>query len=178
MKITFNVNGKDRSLELSPQKRLLDILREDLELTGSKEGCGKGECGSCTVLLNGKRVNSCLVPAFQLPGSAVITIEGLQNWPGFQLVEQAFTEHGAVQCGFCMPGYVMSAVSVLQETPLPLDLKEVKFRVAGNMCRCTGYSKILEVFMDLQNRKDLLKAVHQLLGKTDGNTLISAEKSG
>jgi aerobic-type carbon monoxide dehydrogenase small subunit (CoxS/CutS family) len=178
MKLTFTVNGKDRAVEVPPQKRLLDILREDLGLTGSKEGCGRGECGSCTVLLNGRRVNSCLVPAFQLPGNSVITIEGLQTWSGFRLVEQAFTEHGAVQCGFCMPGYVMSAVSLLQEASLPLDLKEVKFRVAGNMCRCTGYSKILEVFMDLQNRKELQKAVYQLLGKTDGSTFISAEKSG
>ncbi|RQW00065.1 MAG: (2Fe-2S)-binding protein [Calditrichaeota bacterium] len=164
MKLHFSVNGKDIEIEVSPGRRLLDILRDDLQLTGTKEGCGRGECGSCTVILNGQRVNSCLVPAFQLTGSSVLTIEGLAAWPQFDEIEKAFVEHGAAQCGFCIPGYVMSAVAALKELKCPRDQDELRFRFAGNICRCTGYSKLLEVILDLQNRPELINKVRKLLG--------------
>jgi len=131
MKIEFKVNGKTVRLDSPPQKRLLDILRDDLDLIAVKEGCGKGECGSCTVIFNGRRVNSCLVPALQLRGSSVYTLEGVQKWPVFQSIEQVFVEHGAVQCGFCTPGLIMTAYSLLKDNPAP-DKSVIRRAVSGN----------------------------------------------
>ncbi len=128
----------------------------------AKEGCGKGECGTCTVLLNGNRVNSCLVPALQLGGSRVITIEGLQQWPVFRKIEQAFINLGAVQCGFCIPGYVVSTLAFLHENNPPYQEDQVRQGLAGNMCRCTGYTKILEVVREVETQPKVLKDIHKI----------------
>jgi aerobic-type carbon monoxide dehydrogenase small subunit (CoxS/CutS family) len=157
MKIKFIVNGKKIELEVLPKKRLLDILREDLDLIGTKEGCGKGECGACTVLMNGKRVNSCLIPALQLPGSQIVTIEGLQQWNSFNSIEKAYIEHGAVQCGFCMSGFVMSTAAFLAESSAPKLPEQIKWELAGNLCRCTGYEKIMEAVHDLSQQPGLIQ---------------------
>jgi len=142
MDIEFFVNKTSVRLDVSPKRRLLDILREDLNLTGAKEGCGQGECGACTVLLNGRRVNACLVPAIQLPGAHVVTIEGLRELAEFATVERAFLEHGAVQCGFCTPGFIVATFDVLKENR-QLAAEEIPTHLGGNLCRCTGYEKIL-----------------------------------
>jgi aerobic-type carbon monoxide dehydrogenase small subunit (CoxS/CutS family) len=156
MKIEFEVNGMSVQLETSPVKRLLDILRDDLDLIATKEGCGKGECGSCTVLLNGKRVNSCLIPALQVNGSRVFTLEGMQKWPVFKAVEDVFIEKGAVQCGFCIPGMVVSTMAFLNEAKAPFSEDQIKWAIAGNMCRCTGYTKIIDTISELGNHKTLV----------------------
>lgn len=161
MKIQFSVNGKKIEIDVSPKKRLLDILREDLDLIGAKEGCGKGECGACIVLMNGKRVNSCLIPALQLPGSQIVTIEGLQNWASFNSIEKAYIEHGAVQCGFCMAGFVMSSAALLAEFSPPLSLEKIKWELAGNLCRCTGYEKIVEAVFDLSQQAEVIQKIKQ-----------------
>jgi aerobic-type carbon monoxide dehydrogenase small subunit (CoxS/CutS family) len=163
MKIEFKLNGRKVSLEVPAKKRLLDILREDFGLIGTKEGCGKGECGSCTVLFDGKRVNSCLIPALQLNGATIITIEGLQNWPVFKDIEQAYLEHGAVQCGLCIPGFVMSTVAFLQDSPPMLSSEEIKNSFSGNICRCTGYDKILNAIHDLSHKPEISQQIQEAL---------------
>ena len=159
MQIEFYVNDNQFRLETKPMRRLLDILRDDLDLTGAKEGCGKGECGSCTVFMNGLRVNSCLVPALQLKGARIHTIEAVQAWPVFEKVEKIFTENGAVQCGFCIPGMVMSAMAVVTELPPPYSQKQLQYQMAGNMCRCTGYTKIIAAISELGNREELITEI-------------------
>jgi aerobic-type carbon monoxide dehydrogenase small subunit (CoxS/CutS family) len=159
MIIRFTVNGKQVSVEVSAKKRLLDILREDLSLIGTKEACGKGECGSCTVLFNGKRVNSCLVPALQLAGSNIVTIEGLREWPVYEAIEQAFVEHGAVQCGLCIPGFVMSAVAFLHEAQTSPSAEQIRWGLSGNLCRCTGYEKILDAVEDLSHQPEISRGI-------------------
>jgi carbon-monoxide dehydrogenase small subunit len=161
MEIRFKVNRKSRELDVSPKKRLLDILRDDLDLIGTKEGCGKGECGACTVLMNGKRVNSCLIPALQLPDSQIVTIEGLQNWESFSLIEKAYIEHGAVQCGFCMSGFVMSTAAFLAELQPSTSLEQIKWQLAGNLCRCTGYEKIVDAIYDLSQQSGLIQQIRK-----------------
>jgi aerobic carbon-monoxide dehydrogenase small subunit len=131
----FSLNGTPRRLNTHPMKRLLDALREDCALTGTKEGCGEGECGACTVLVDGVPVNSCLVPVAQVAGARVMTIEGLR---GRHPLQQAFVEHGGAQCGICTPGMIMAAVA-LGKNP---TLEQMKTGLAGNLCRCTGYSAI------------------------------------
>lgn len=143
MPIRFQVNNKSYDLDLPPMKRLLDVLREDLRLTGSKEGCGEGECGSCSVILNGEVVNSCLVPFCQVEGSAIITVEGLAQDGRLSRVQQAFLEHGGAQCGICTPGMLMAATAFLQENAKP-SRAQIKEAIAGNLCRCTGYMKIFD----------------------------------
>lgn len=165
MKLKFMVNQKSVELQVDPQKRLLDVLREDLSLIATKEGCAKGECGSCTVFLNGKRVNSCLVPAFQLNSSKIITIEGLREYPVFKTIEKSFVEEGAVQCGYCIPGFIMSTVGFLNESPPPYAEDQIKYGVAGNICRCTGYSKILDAIQSLQSEAELLEELHEIIEK-------------
>lgn len=159
MEISFIVNEKKIELNVSPKKRLLDILRDDLDLIGAKEGCGKGECGACTVLMNGKRVNSCLIPALQLPGSVIVTIEGLQNWDSFASIEKAYIEHGAVQCGFCMSGFVISTTTLLVESSISMSPEQIKWHLAGNLCRCTGYEKIIEAVHDLYHQPGLIQQI-------------------
>lgn len=143
IKVEFILNGKKTIIKTASNKRLLDLLREDLNLTGTKEGCSIGECGACTVIMNGKAVNSCLILAPEIDGSEIITIEGLaQNSPLHPLQEN-FIKHGAVQCGFCTPGMILSSYALLKATPNPTE-EEIKEAIAGNLCRCTGYKQIIE----------------------------------
>lgn len=142
MKLVFKVNGLQRELEVSPQRRLIDILREDLGLTGTKEGCGEGECGACTVIVNGEAVHSCLCVAVQLPGAEILTIEGLEKDGVLSPVQRAFYEEMAVQCGYCTTGMIMSASALLMHNPNPTE-KEIRIALSGNICRCSGYSQII-----------------------------------
>lgn len=144
--VTCTVNGAMRTLRAYPMARLLDVLREELHLTGTKEGCGEGECGACAVLLNGRLVNSCLVPVAQVEGAEITTVEGLASGEQLHAVQQAFINHGGAQCGICTPGMIMAAVSLLQHTARP-DEARIRAALAGNLCRCTGYSKILEAVL-------------------------------
>ncbi len=143
MKIRLTVNGRPHEGEVDAETRLLDLLREDLHLTGTKEGCGEGECGACTVLIDGRPVNSCLVLAAQADGTEVLTIEGLADGDRLHPIQQAFVDAGGVQCGFCTPGFVMSAYALLNEIPDPTD-DEILTALEGNLCRCTGYGKIVD----------------------------------
>ncbi len=143
MKFEFTVNGLVRKVDTSPMRRLLDVLRQDLGLMGAKEGCGEGECGACAVLLDGKLVNSCMVPALQLPGRRVETIEALAPEGRPDALQQAFLDAGAVQCGFCTPGMVMAARALLARNPAP-SRDEIRVGIAGNLCRCTGYESIVD----------------------------------
>jgi carbon-monoxide dehydrogenase small subunit len=141
--IRFKVNGAERCVSVPPIKRLLDVLREDLELTGVKEGCGEGECGSCSVLLDGVLVNSCLVPALQVNGCEVLTVEGLATNGALAHIQRTFLELGGTQCGICTPGMMLAAESLLRKNPHP-DLDEIREGLAGNLCRCTGYMRIID----------------------------------
>lgn len=143
MKVRLTVNGREIEAETDAQTRLLDLLREDLHLTGTKEGCGEGECGACTVLLDGRAVNSCLVLAPQVDGKDVLTIEGLANGADLHPIQRAYVEKGAVQCGFCTPGFIMSTYALLKKVSTPTD-EEILTALEGNLCRCTGYTKIVE----------------------------------
>lgn len=143
-KVRFILNGESVSVEVAPNERLLDVIRNKFLLTGTKEGCGYGECGACTVLVDGKAVNSCLVLAQSMDGKKVVTIEGLKGEDGkLHPIQSAFLEKGAVQCGFCTPGMIMSAKALLEENPTPSE-EEIKTAIAGNICRCTGYTKIVK----------------------------------
>lgn len=143
MIVEFDVNGERVRVEAYPLARLLDVLREELGLTGTKEGCGEGECGACSVLLDGELVNSCLVPAAQVRGARVRTIEGLATGQQLHEVQRAFIDGGGAQCGICTPGMVVAAVRLLEENPDP-TIEEIREGLAGNLCRCTGYMKIFE----------------------------------
>jgi len=143
VKIGFSVNDEPRTLEAFPLERLLDVLREQLHLTGTKEGCGEGECGACSVFINGKMVNSCLVPVAQVEGAEIKTIEGIASDNQLHAVQQAFIECGGAQCGICTPGMVMAAVDLLERNANPTDA-DIRNGLAGNLCRCTGYMKIFE----------------------------------
>ena len=143
MLITFNVNNESRTIDVFPMARLLDVLREELHLTGTKEGCGEGECGACTVVLDGRIVNSCLVPVAQVNGSDITTIEGVAHQDQLHAVQQAFIDHGGAQCGICTPGMVLAAVDLLNRNPQPSET-DIRNGLAGNLCRCTGYMKIFE----------------------------------
>jgi len=145
--VRFYVNSKETEVTVSAGDRLLDVLRNQLGLTGTKEGCGIGECGACTVILDGKAVNSCLVPAASLDGHKVVTIEGLSEGETLHPLQEAFVRHGAVQCGFCTPGFLMSAKALLDENPHP-GREEIREAIAGNLCRCTGYEQIIEAIED------------------------------
>ena len=141
--VRCNVNGVETTLRAYPFARLLDVLREELSLTGTKEGCGEGECGACSVLLDGRLVNSCLVPVAQVQGSTVRTIEGVARGGRLHAVQQAFVEHGGAQCGICTPGMVLAAVKLLEANPRPNE-EDIREGLAGNLCRCTGYTKIFD----------------------------------
>jgi carbon-monoxide dehydrogenase small subunit len=143
IKISFTVNDESCAVEAYPMARLLDVLREELKLTGTKEGCGEGECGACSVLLDGVLVNSCLVPMLQVEGGRIKTIEGIASGEQLHAVQEAFLECGGAQCGICTPGMVIAAVSLLERTPQPTEA-DVRAALAGNLCRCTGYMKIFE----------------------------------
>lgn len=141
--IEFKVNGESHKLDVFPMARLLDVLREDLHLTGTKEGCGEGECGACTVILDGQIVNSCLVPVAQVNGASITTIEGVAVGDQLHAVQQAFIDHGGAQCGICTPGMILAAVDLLERNPTPAEA-DIRDGLAGNLCRCTGYMKIFE----------------------------------
>jgi len=143
MLIECKVNGESRKLDVFPMARLLDVLREQLQLTGTKEGCGEGECGACTVVLDGRIVNSCLVPVAQVNGAEITTIEGVAHDDQLHSVQQAFIQHGGAQCGICTPGMVLAAVDLLKRNPEPTE-NDIRNGLAGNLCRCTGYMKIFE----------------------------------
>ena len=137
------VNGESREVHAPPMKRLLDVLREDLRLTGTKEGCGEGECGSCSVRMNGELVNSCLVPILQAEGARIQTVEGLACAGALHPLQQAFLSCGGAQCGICTPGMLMAAVQLLENNPHP-TMADVREGLAGNLCRCTGFIRIFE----------------------------------
>jgi carbon-monoxide dehydrogenase small subunit len=141
--LVVSINGKDHALEVEPHRSLLDVLREELGLTGTKKGCNAGDCGACTVLLDGTPVNSCLVLAVQADGQEVTTIEGVDDDGKLHPLQEAFIEYGAVQCGFCTPGMVLSSLALLRETPRPTRA-EIQEALSGNLCRCTGYIQLIE----------------------------------
>ncbi len=143
VRVALTVNGKKVSVESYPVSRLLDVLREELRLTGSKEGCGEGECGACSVMLNGRLVNSCLVPITQCEGTEVLTIEGVAEDAKLRKIQEAFLHHGGAQCGICTPGMVMASINILNKFPKP-TYDQIREGLAGNLCRCTGYMKIFD----------------------------------
>lgn len=143
MKLTLTVNGQVRELDAAPDRRVVDLLREELGLTGVKEGCGSGECGACTILVDGVARLACLLLAAQLPGREIITIEGLAQNGQLHPLQQAFIEYGAVQCGFCSPGMILAAVALLRRNPTP-SREDIRSGLSGNLCRCTGYHMIVD----------------------------------
>ncbi|MEW6350321.1 MAG: (2Fe-2S)-binding protein [Thermodesulfobacteriota bacterium] len=149
MKVSVNltVNGEPVEVAVESNRTLVQLLREDLGLTGTKHGCGLGDCGACTVLLDGKPVNSCLVLAVQARGREVFTIEGLAENGNLHPIQQAFVDRGAIQCGFCTPGMILSAKALLDENPKPTE-REIRTAISGNLCRCTGYQKIVEAVQE------------------------------
>ncbi len=151
--ITVTVNGRKYEMAVSPNTTLTRFLREDLGLVGTKEGCGVGDCGACTVIMDGRPVNSCLVLAIETDGSEIVTIEGIADGRKLHPVQEAFIELGAVQCGFCTPGMVLSAVSLLKDNPNPTE-GEIRQALSGNLCRCTGYQKIVEAVGHASRKQD------------------------
>lgn len=149
--VQFEINGTKADCHAYPMARLLDVLREDVKLTGTKEGCGEGECGACSVLLNGKLVNSCLVPVAQCQDAKITTIEGLAANPKHRIIQEAFWENNGAQCGICTPGMVLASVELLAKNPDP-DLDAIKEGLGGNLCRCTGYMKIFDSVMAAARR--------------------------
>jgi carbon-monoxide dehydrogenase small subunit len=158
--IHFTLNGKECAVQVPPMKRLLDVLREDLHLTGTKEGCGEGECGSCSVRMNGELVNSCLVPVLQAEGATIQTVEGLASNGKLHPVQQAFLDCGGAQCGICTPGMLMAAVQLIEHNPHP-SMAEIREGLAGNLCRCTGFMRIFESVLAAATRAtEQVKADH------------------
>lgn len=141
--VSFTVNGEPRTVRAYPMERLLDVLRQQLGLTGAKEGCGEGECGACSVLLDGELINSCLVPLLQAQGAKIVTIEGLEQESHLHILQRAFLDCGGAQCGICTPGMILAACHLLDKKPRP-NPEEIKEGLAGNLCRCTGYAQICE----------------------------------
>ena len=141
--VSFTVNGQRNKVLAYPMERLLDVLRNDLQLTGAKEGCGEGECGSCSVLLDGLLVNSCLIPVAQANSTSIVTIEGMSAHALIKTLQEAFLECGGAQCGICTPGMILAAVHLLEKKPRP-ELSDIREGLAGNLCRCTGYMQIFE----------------------------------
>ena len=150
--VRVTVNGQERVVTVHPMARLLDVLRVDLHLTGTKEGCGEGECGACAVMVNGELVNSCLTPALHVDGATVTTIEGIApDEHRLHRVQRAFLDHGGAQCGICTPGMILAAVSLLERHPHPTE-EQVRAGLAGNLCRCTGYMRIFEAVIRAQEK--------------------------
>jgi carbon-monoxide dehydrogenase small subunit len=145
--IELNVNGELYEVAIQQHRTLAEVLREELDLIGTKEACNEGDCGSCTVILDGKTVTACLTLAVEADGRQITTIEGIADGSELSTLQQKFVDHGAIQCGFCTPGMVMSATALLEENPNPTE-DEVRMGIAGNICRCTGYTKIVEAILD------------------------------
>ncbi|MDC7227103.1 MAG: (2Fe-2S)-binding protein [Spirochaetales bacterium] len=143
IKISFLLDGRMFSVETKSDRRLLDILREDAGITGVREGCGEGECGACSIFFNGRLANSCCIPAIAAEGAEIDTIDGFSKTEEYSIISQAFADAGAVQCGFCTPGFIMASAALLRENPRPTD-NEIKIGLSGNLCRCTGYTMIIE----------------------------------
>jgi aerobic carbon-monoxide dehydrogenase small subunit len=152
VEISFSVNGKRRTVRAYPMERLLDVLRHQLQLTGAKEGCGEGECGSCSVLMDGLLVNSCLVPVLQAEGSKILTIEGIAEGETLHVLQEAFLEFGGAQCGICTPGMILAALHLLNGRAEPTT-EEIQEGLAGNLCRCTGYSQTIEAVAAAAHRR-------------------------
>jgi carbon-monoxide dehydrogenase small subunit len=150
--LSLTVNGKPETLRVFPMERLLDVLRGELGLTGTKEGCGEGECGSCSVLMNGELVNSCLIPALQAAGANLTTIEGIAEGPRLSALQAAFLECGGAQCGICTPGMILGACHLLNKKPEP-TLEDIREGLSGNLCRCTGYMQIFEAVVQAARRR-------------------------
>ena len=146
MKISFKLNGKPVSLELDPSMRLIDVIRDVLHLNGTKEGCGEGSCGACVVLMDGKSVNSCLLPVANVIGHEIVTIEGLKETKEFDVLQKAFAQTNGQQCGFCTPGMIIAAYSLLKSNAHPSE-EEVRAKMSGNLCRCTGYQAIVQAVL-------------------------------
>lgn len=156
VRVACKVNGKEQTLHAYPMARLLDVLREELGLTGTKEGCGEGECGACAVWIDGELVNSCLLPILQVKGAEITTIEGIAEGDHLHAVQEAFISCGGAQCGICTPGMIMAVVNLLQRDPTPTEA-EIRAGLAGNLCRCTGHIRILDsVFRACQQAQDRL----------------------
>jgi carbon-monoxide dehydrogenase small subunit len=151
--LKMQVNGQQVTVEVEADEVLVDTLRDRLGLIGTKIGCNEGECGACTILMDGEAVLSCLIPALRAEGSEVVTIEGLGDGEKLHPLQEAFVEHGAVQCGYCIPGFILSAKALLDRTPHP-DRDQIKEAIAGNLCRCTGYVKIIEAIEAVANGQD------------------------
>ncbi|MBN7573006.1 MAG: (2Fe-2S)-binding protein [Clostridium beijerinckii] len=151
--ITLKINNKTIATEESSAKRLLDFLREDLDITGPKEGCGEGECGACAVIIDKELINSCLVTIGSVQGKEIITVEGLKGTKQFGVLERCFAEAGAVQCGFCTPGMIMAAHALLSKIPRPTE-DDVRNGISGNLCRCTGYNMIINAILMASKRGD------------------------
>ena len=145
-RIEFTLNGQLRTLDVDPGERALDVLREDIGLTGTKDGCGVGECGACTIVVDDLAVNSCMIPVMQLDGTTVLTVEGLKETKIGKALQNAFLAYGAVQCGFCTPGMLLSSYALLLKNKMP-DEQDVRRALAGNLCRCTGYQPIIEAVL-------------------------------
>ncbi len=159
--ISLNVNGEPRKVRAYPMDRLLDVLRLELGLTGAKEGCGEGECGSCSVLMDGALVNSCLVPVLQAAGANIVTIEGLAGGESLHALQEAFLECGGAQCGICTPGMILAAVHLLNGMPDP-TIDEIREGLSGNLCRCTGYTQILESVGEAARRRSSVQQTGRL----------------
>lgn len=151
--VQITVNGEQHSVRVPPMKRLLDVLREDLHLTGTKEGCGEGECGACAMILNGELVNSCLIPALQANGARLCTIEGVSSEGRLHPIQQCFLEHGGAQCGICTPGMILATHHLLEKHPNPTP-EEIREGLAGNLCRCTGYMRIFAAVQKAAEAQD------------------------
>src|SRR4030066_2183132 len=150
--VVLKVNGINYRLNIETRRTLLEVLRENLGLTGTKKSCNEGKCGACTVLIDGRPVASCLVLAMDAQGKEILTIEGLSEGTKLHPIQEAFLEHGAVQCGYCTPGMILSAKALLDENPHPTE-GEVRIAIAGNLCRCTGYKKIVEAILSLAQKE-------------------------
>ncbi len=151
VEVTFEVNGQSKTVKVYPMDRVLDVLREELRLTGAKEGCGEGECGSCSVMVDGVVVNSCLMPAIQLQGRKLTTVEGVADDPLGRKIQESFLDNNGAQCGICTPGMLMASLSLLRRNPDP-SLDEIKEGLSGNLCRCTGYKKIFDAVAEVKSR--------------------------
>ncbi len=150
--IALKINGDVHEVAIDPRRTLVEVLRDDLDMTGTKESCGDGDCGACTVIMDGKPVNACLTLALEAQGKDILTIEGVAQNGKLHPLQQAFIDHFAVQCGFCTPGMILSAKALLDKNPHPTEL-EVRKGIAGNLCRCTGYTKIVEAILAVGNGK-------------------------